>query len=40
MESMCVIYKKAYWVKGMEINYELRLKRNRSAEEWAGDDKK
>lgn len=24
----------------MEINYELRLKRSRAAEEWAGDDKK
>lgn len=39
MESMCAIYA-GLMAQEMEINYELRLNRNRSAEEWAGDDKK
>lgn len=39
MESVCTIYA-GLMAQETEINYELRLKRNRSAEEWAGDDKR
>jgi len=38
MESMCTIYE-SLLAQEQENNFNLRLKQNRSAEEWAGGDK-